>query len=153
MLIGELADTVGITTATLRLYERRGLLPAPARQGNGYRAYPVSSIARLRFIRAAQTAGLTLVEIASIIELREHGHVPCQHVSTLLRDKLAGVRNRRRELADLEADLRQLIARARNLDPAECTDTDICHLLAPEQPGPAEAADHTPRGPNETTDR
>ncbi len=141
MLIGELADAVGLPSATIRFYERRGLLPAPAREANDYRVYPASTITRLAFIRAAQAAGLTLVEIASIVELRDHGQVPCHHVSTLLQDKLAVVRARRRELAKLEADLRQLIARGRDLDPADCTDTDICHLLA--APGPQRPARHT----------
>lgn len=36
MLIGELADTVGLPAQTIRFYERRGLLPQPRREANGY---------------------------------------------------------------------------------------------------------------------
>ena len=141
MLIGELADAVGLPSATIRFYERKGLLPAPARATNGYRVYTASTITRVAFIRTAQAAGLTLVGIASIVDLRDDGQVPCRHVTTLLENKLADVRTRRRELAELEAELGHLIERGHDLDPAECTDTDICHILA--APRPQEPARHT----------
>jgi len=141
MLIGELADAVGLSSPTIRLYERKGLLPAPARGTNGYRVYTASTITRVAFIRTAQAAGLTLVEIASIVDLRDAGQVPCRHVATLLENKLADVRTRRRELAEVEAELGHLIERGHDLDPADCTDTDICHILA--APRPQELARHT----------
>jgi DNA-binding transcriptional MerR regulator len=34
---GELAGRAGVSADTLRVYERRGLLAAPRRSGNGYR--------------------------------------------------------------------------------------------------------------------
>lgn len=141
MLIGELADAVGLPSPTIRFYERKGLLPAPARGTNGYRVYTASTITRVAFIRTAQAAGLTLVEIASIVDLRDAGQVPCRHVATLLENKLAGVRTRRRELAEVEAELGHLIERGHDLDPADCTDTDICHILAASRP--QETARHT----------
>lgn len=63
MLIGELGEAVGLPSQTIRFYERTGLLPAPPRAANGYRSYDESTITRVTFIRAAQSAGLTLVEI------------------------------------------------------------------------------------------
>ena len=51
MLIGQLADTLGIPTRTVRFYERKGLLPDPERAENGYRVYDDTTLARLRFIR------------------------------------------------------------------------------------------------------
>lgn len=140
MLIGEIADAVGLPSSTIRFYERKGLLPAPARGVNGYRVYTASTITRVAFIRTAQAAGITLVEIASIVDLRDAGQVPCRHVSTLLENKLADVRKRQRELAQVEAELGHLIERGHDLDPAECTDIDICHILA--APGLQEPARH-----------
>ncbi|MDA8437426.1 MAG: heavy metal-responsive transcriptional regulator [Propionibacterium sp.] len=129
MLIGEFAETVGLDSQTIRFYERRGLLPEPHRATNGYRTYDHSSLSRVRFIRSAQAAGLTLAEIGSVVDLRDHGDAPCTHVSTLLGSKLDAVRARRAELAALEAELERLIARGRHLDPADCTGSDICHIL------------------------
>lgn len=133
MLIGQLANAVGLPSQTIRFYERKGLLPAPERGANGYRTYDEATLARLRFVQTAQAAGLTLAEIGSIIDLRDDGNVPCAHVATLIDNKLTAVRARLRDLALLEAELDVLIERSRCLDPDDCTDADICHIIAAPQ--------------------
>lgn len=131
MRIGEVAAAADVPTQTIRFYERRGLLPPPSRGPNGYREYDASILTRLAFIRSGQAAGLTLVEVASILDLRRDGAVPCTHVNSLLMTKLNDVRARQRELAILEAELEGLITRSNRLDPAHCTDVQICHIIAP----------------------
>ncbi len=71
MRIGELARRSGLTTKALRFYEQAGVLPEPERQPSGYRDYDESALARLRFVRAAQAAGLTLAEIRQVFDVRE----------------------------------------------------------------------------------
>lgn len=122
----------GVSAQAIRFYERRGLLPRPRRGANGYREYDASLIPRLAFIRSGQAAGLTLIEIASILDLRRDGAVPCAHVRTLLLTKREDIHERQRELAALEAELDGLVERSNRLDPADCTDTDICHIIAPD---------------------
>ncbi|MBC7299170.1 MAG: heavy metal-responsive transcriptional regulator [Demequina sp.] len=134
MLIGELADAVGVTSQTIRFYEREGLLPEPQRAANGYRDYDDASVSRALFIRSAQSAGLTLAEIGSVIEVRDGGDVPCHHVIALLGSKLATVRARQAELAALEAELEHLIVRGNALDPADCADSRVCSILAAPLP-------------------
>jgi len=129
MRIGEVADAVGVPTQTIRFYEREGLLPAPRRGPNGYREYDGSTLNQLRFIRGAQSAGLSLVEIASILDLRGEGAVPCEHVQSLLATKMHDVQARQRELAALESELEDLLSRSHDLDPADCTDQQICHII------------------------
>ncbi len=129
MRIGEVADALGIPTRTIRYYERRGLLPEPDRSANGYRVYDGSTIDRLRFIKSAQAAGLTLAEIGGVTDIRDSGTAPCSHASELLEAKLDEVKRRRRELKVLQDELSQLLANGRTLDPADCTDRDICHIL------------------------
>ncbi len=129
MLIGEIADAVGLPTRTVRYYERRGLLAQPRRAPNGYRVYGEAALNRLRFIRTAQAAGLTLAEVHSVVELRDSGTTPCAHVDALLAAKLESVRSRRRQLAVLEKELRQMMERSSGLDPAECTESEICQIL------------------------
>lgn len=131
MRIGEAAGAAGVTAQTIRFYERRGLLPRPPRGPNGYRDYDASVLAQLAFIRSGQSAGLTLVELASILDQRREGAVPCAHVQSLLMTKLNDIRTRQQELADLERELDSLIGRSRHLDPADCTDSKICHIIAP----------------------
>ena len=134
MLIGELADAAGLPARTVRYYERRGLLPEPERAANGYRTYHEGTLTRLRFIRSAQSAGLTLAEIRGIGDIRDNGQPPCAHVSALLDTKLADIRQRREQLAGMEREIELLIERSRRLNPADCGEGDICHILAPGGP-------------------
>lgn len=130
MLIGEVAAITGVDSQTIRFYERQGLVPRPHREPNGYRRYENAAIGRLQFVRAAQGAGLTLAEIAGILRLRDAGRTPCTHVSLLLDLKLDDVRARQRELATLAAELEQLIEASHDLDPSNCVDAEICHIIA-----------------------
>jgi len=129
MLIGEAAEALGVPTQTLRFYERRGLLPEPARKANGYRVYDDSTLARVQFVRSAQTAGLTLAEIAGVLGIRDTGAPPCTHVTDLLTAKLAVIRENRRRLDELASEIERLLERSESLDPSECGDDDICHIL------------------------
>jgi DNA-binding transcriptional MerR regulator len=129
MRIGDLAATTGVSTQTLRFYEREGLIPAPGRQSNGYRVYDDDVASRVGFIRAAQTAGLTLADIAGVLALREDGQTPCSHVHTLLTDKLRDVRARQQELARLETELVDMLTTSSALDPATCSERSICNVI------------------------
>lgn len=129
MLIGEVSTATGVDNQTIRFYEREGLLPKPHRAANGYRTYDSAAIDRLRFIRAAQSAGLALTEIAQVLNLRDAGQTPCTHVSLVLEQKLADVRARQQELAILARELKELIETSHTLDPADCGPAEICHIL------------------------
>ena len=54
---------------TIRYYQRRGLLPEPARPPGEIRRYGGEDLKRLRFIRSAQAAGFTLSEISELLDL------------------------------------------------------------------------------------
>ena len=84
MRIGELAQAAGTTAKTLRFYEDQGLLLPAARTGSGYRDYGPETLARLDFIHRGQAAGLTLAQIRQILQIRDTGTAPCEHVRELL---------------------------------------------------------------------
>lgn len=67
--IGGLAKAAGVGVETVRYYQRRGLLPEPARPPGEVRRYAESDVKRLRFIRSAQAAGFTLNEIKELLDL------------------------------------------------------------------------------------
>jgi len=67
--IGGLARAAGVGVETVRYYQRRGLLPEPARPPGEIRRYGAEEARRLRFIRLAQAAGFTLSEIGELIAL------------------------------------------------------------------------------------
>ncbi len=141
MRIGELAARTGLTVKTLRFYEQVGVLPEPARRPSGYRDYDAAALARLRFVKAAQAAGLTLAEIGQVIAAREHGGPPCRHVTALLDAHAADLDRRIAELTALRADIRHLRDRADGLDPAACNDDAVCHVIpATPVPGPRGSA-------------
>ena len=129
MRIGELAERAGVSTKTLRFYEQVGVLSEPDRTDSGYRDYDEAAVDRLAFVRAAQTAGLTLAQIAGVLEIRDRGEAPCIHVEELIADKLAETDERIAELEANRRELKTLSRRARQLDPAACGDSDICHIL------------------------
>jgi MerR family mercuric resistance operon transcriptional regulator len=129
MLIGEVSVAAGVDSQTIRFYERQDLLPEPHRAPNGYRTYDTTAVDRLRFIRAAQAAGLALADIRQVLGLRDAGQAPCAHVSVVLGQKLADVRARQQELNVLASELEQLIETSHILDPADCGPTDICHII------------------------
>jgi DNA-binding transcriptional MerR regulator len=67
LTIGEIARRAGVATSTLRFYERRGLLTADARR-SGQRRYRVETMRRLVFIGMLQDAGLSLDDIAGVLD-------------------------------------------------------------------------------------
>lgn len=86
---GEAARQAGVSSDTLRVYERRGLLPAPARDANGYRRYSPAAVERVRMIQAALDAGFTLAELARILRQRDQGGTPCREVFAIASARLA----------------------------------------------------------------
>jgi DNA-binding transcriptional MerR regulator len=67
LTIGEVARRAGVATSTIRFYERRGLLTADARR-SGQRRYRPETLRRLVFIGMLQDAGLTLEDIAGVLD-------------------------------------------------------------------------------------
>jgi MerR family redox-sensitive transcriptional activator SoxR len=67
MMIGEVAQQVGVRASTLRYYERIGLLPVPARV-SGRRQYDASIVQRLEIIKTAQQAGFSLDETRLLLD-------------------------------------------------------------------------------------
>lgn len=130
MRIGQLAQVSGVATKTLRFYEQAGLLPEPERTPAGYRDYNDSALPRLRFIRSAQACGLTLAEIARIINVRENSGPPCGHVMSLLDEHARDLDQRIADLTALRTEVRRLRTRARTLDPSACGTNSVCHVLA-----------------------
>jgi DNA-binding transcriptional MerR regulator len=138
MTIGELAKHANVNPRTLRYYERIGLLAPATRTAAGYRLYTEQDAARLGFIRRAQALGLTISEIAAIIALREAGTVPCRHVATLAREKVAQIDARLAALQALRDDLAALADRAEVLEVLTgADDAGICGAIegtAPRSP-------------------
>jgi DNA-binding transcriptional MerR regulator len=110
--VSDVAGRVGLTPATIRYYERLGLLPTPERTPSGYRQYDEGVADRLRFIKGAQRFGLRLDEIRELLDIQDQGQCPCGHTQELLRTRVAEVDEEMRRLKRLRSDLLAMIKRA-----------------------------------------
>jgi len=99
----------GVSSDTLRHYERKGVLSRPLRSSNGYRRYPSEALQRVQLIRRALSVGLTLDELAAVLTVRDGGGAPCEEVRKLAAQKLADVELQLRELTRLRGDLRKIL--------------------------------------------
>jgi DNA-binding transcriptional MerR regulator len=111
MRIGELADQVGVSTDTVRYYERSGWLPRPARRTNDYRDYDAADVEHLRLLIDLRRLDLPLGDAARIASWCHSGH--CADASAEM-PRL--IERRRAEVADRIAGLRALDVRLASLE-------------------------------------
>jgi DNA-binding transcriptional MerR regulator len=105
----ELAASAGISTDTLRHYERSGVLPKPARTRAGYRRYPAQAVTRVALIRRALAIGFSIKDLARVFREREQGGAPCRKVRAIVGDRLARIDAEMAALQALKADLTALV--------------------------------------------
>ena len=103
--IGKLANAAGVSTDTLRYYERKGVLRSQ-RSNNGYREYPENTLERVRMIRQALAVGFTLDELSTIFKVFDGGGAPCREVRSLAAKKLVEVESHLQEVKILRNELR-----------------------------------------------
>jgi len=127
MRSAELARLCGLSTDTLRHYERKGLL-RPGRSANGYREYPPHSADRIRLVQNALSVGFTLDELARLLKIREKGGAPCHEVRELAVAKLRDLDEQLRGLSALRSELRRMIGQW-DMKLAATRKGDRAHLL------------------------
>ncbi len=75
------------------------------RTQGGFRLFLEADVERLKFIRNAQELGFSLSEIAELLALHGEQIAACTHVQALLERKLFVVRQKLKELTQLERTL------------------------------------------------
>ncbi|MDX8347635.1 MerR family transcriptional regulator [Cognatiyoonia sp. IB215446] len=100
MKIGDVAAELGVSTDTIRFYEKRGLIHAD-RQINGYRDFSPVAVQTLHLIRVAQALGFTLGEIAQITKTLSDTAMDADAVAELLRGKISEVEAKAADLLRL----------------------------------------------------
>jgi len=105
----EVAEQAGVNVQTLRYYERRGLLPEPARLDSGYRAYGADAVRTVRFVRRAQKLGFGLEEIDTLLDLSAGGPGNCEAVRELAMDKVAQLEEKLASITAMRASLLRLV--------------------------------------------
>jgi DNA-binding transcriptional MerR regulator len=105
---GQLARFAGVSTDTLRHYERLGLLPMPQRTASNYREYPPASQQRVDLIQRALTIGFSLSELKTILAVRDSGGAPCRNVRALMHSKIRDINQQIKNLVSMRVELNRL---------------------------------------------
>ena len=106
--IGQMSRRTGVKVTTIRYYESRGLIPAPARTDGGQRRYDAAALDRLAFLRHARELGFGLDDIAELMALAEDPAEDCAPAHEIARKQLAAVDRRLARLARLREELARL---------------------------------------------
>jgi DNA-binding transcriptional MerR regulator len=85
--IGQVAQELGVSTDTIRFYEKRGLINSD-RRPNGYRDFAPGTVQFLKMIRLAQQLGFTLREISDLTAALQDDTFAAQQVGALLQSKI-----------------------------------------------------------------
>jgi len=108
-----------VAPSTIRFYERAGLLSPAQRAENGYRVFAESALQELAFISRAKGIGMSLEDIADLVEAWPTGE--CRSLQARLRAFLAGrigqVRGQLAELRAFESQLQVVLNRLSAHDP------------------------------------
>ena len=110
MFIAEAAKSAGVLPATLRYYERIGLLPGVSRRRSGYREYSVEDVRLVRFIRRAQSLGLSLDDARQIAALRKPRPGQRNAVRRVAAGRLVDISRRIADLTRMKRALEVLVA-------------------------------------------
>jgi len=111
MKIGELSHATGVDADTIRFYEKTGVLPPPARQTNGYRAYGPEHVDGLSFVRHCRALDIPLADVRRLLNFTSRPDEDCEDINRLVDEQIARVRARLTSLKALEKQLTTLRAR------------------------------------------
>ncbi len=109
--IGDLARRTGVSTDTLRLYEKRGLIQSE-RMANGYRVYHPQIENLVNLIRLGQSVGFTLREMEGVTARLANGPLSAEDTTTLIKERIDSVDVKLGELVKLRELLVDLHERA-----------------------------------------
>lgn len=125
LTIGKLAERSGISTDTLRYYEKMGLIKAASRSEAGYRIYGEEAERILQFIRGAKTLNFTLEEIRQLLTLNRSDKATCAEMLKHTTGKITEAEQKIRELKEVKRILSALVEQC----PADDTSVSSCPIL------------------------
>ena len=113
MKIAEVSKRYGVSTDTLRYYERIGLLRHVPRNKSGIRDYDAASCNAVEFVKCMRDAGMSIESLVEYMELIERGDETTAARKELLSQQSEAIRAR---IADLERALERLEYKIENYD-------------------------------------
>ena len=83
--IQDVSNKTGLSTHTLRYYEKEGLISDVERSQGGFRQYTDEDLERLGLIRCLKNTGMSIQEIARFVQLTHEGDHTLEERVELLR--------------------------------------------------------------------
>ncbi|MFP5236586.1 MAG: MerR family transcriptional regulator [Acidobacteriota bacterium] len=114
--IRTMAARCGMTTHTLRYYERVGLIQPVDRAQNGHRRYSDADEAWLKFLHCMRNTNMPIREMQRYARLREDGAASSLERRKILEEHRATVASQIAALEKAHALLSQKIANYRNIE-------------------------------------
>jgi DNA-binding transcriptional MerR regulator len=87
MKIAEVSEQYGISSDTLRYYERIGLIPTVNRNGSGIRDYNETDMKRVEFIKCMRSAGLPIEVLIEYVGLVQKGDKTIEAKKEILKEQ------------------------------------------------------------------
>ena len=87
MKIAEVSEKYGISSDTLRYYERIGLIPPVQRNGSGIRDYGEIDVKRIEFVKCMRSAGLPIEVLIKYFDLIQQGDMTIEDRKRILTEQ------------------------------------------------------------------
>ena len=91
---GQLAQQAAVNPATIRYYERKGVLAKARRSSAGYRIYSESTIRKVKLVKRVQALGFSLAEIGELFALQARPERDCSSICGKIQEKRANIEQR-----------------------------------------------------------
>lgn len=108
MNIGRLSQLTGVSSETIRYYEKEKLMPPAARSANNYRIYDQIHVERLTFIKNCRAFDMTHDEIHQILNEVSQADSDCSAINHIIKDHLSHLDERIQELLQLKEKLTEI---------------------------------------------
>ncbi|OOM76662.1 HTH-type transcriptional regulator AdhR [Clostridium puniceum] len=99
--IAEVSKEFGISTDTLRYYERIGLLPPVQRNSSGYREYDDEDLEWVYFVTSMRNAGISVESLIEYVTLFQEGHNTIPARKQILLNQQKALENKKEEIQKL----------------------------------------------------
>ena len=108
MLINELSKKTGLSTHTIRFYEKSGLIEGKqneAVKSNNYFHYDEVTVEKLEFISDAKSVGFTIREIGQMIDTWYNQKYTKEQKLEILDDKLISLEQKMKEIKEMKKQI------------------------------------------------
>lgn len=132
MNISQAAAATGLTSKTIRFYEKQGVIPPAARSANGYRIYSEQQLEVLRFIKRSRDMGFSLEESRALFQLSQDPSRTSASVKQKAEQQIQRIDQQIESLQQMRAMLETAVSACRGDEQAECPILDQLNGVADE---------------------